>query len=93
MFFLFKLKKLGPYKNNFKNLFSRVKQVAKYKFLEFEIYKYSDDLIRIQIEAMFKCQDHGGCSLEFTLFGYGTILRLYDSRHWDYDNNCWVKYD
>lgn len=93
MYFLFKIKKLGPYKNKFKNLFCKSKQVTKHKFIEFEIFKYSDDLIRIEIEAMFKYKDHGGCSLEFTFFGFGIILKFYDIRHWDYDNNCWEKYD
>ena len=34
-------------------------------------------------------QDHAGFSLEIELFGWSIEYRVYDNRHWDYENGCW----
>jgi hypothetical protein len=33
--------------------------------------------------------DHAGARFELTLFGVCLSIELYDTRHWDYDHNCW----
>lgn len=37
--------------------------------------------------------DHAGPSIEFTILGLFMNFKIYDNRHWDYDNNDWEKYE
>lgn len=39
-----------------------------------------------------KC-DHAGVDVFFGLLGYTLELHLYDTRHWDYDENRYCVYD
>lgn len=32
---------------------------------------------------------HSGIGFELTLFGFSTLIKLYDRRHWDYQYNEW----
>ena len=40
-----------------------------------------------------KKQDHAGFWFRFSIFGLDFSYRKYDIRHWDYDNDCWEKYE
>ena len=37
--------------------------------------------------------DHAGIGFELGLLGYGLEFQIYDTRHWDYENNRWTIYD
>jgi len=37
--------------------------------------------------------DHAGFNLGFEILWFSIYFNIYDSRHWDYDNNCWYKYN
>lgn len=37
-------------------------------------------------------QDHAGVYLSFSLFGYDVIFNIYDNRHWNYKDGCWMNY-
>lgn len=63
----------------------------KHKYWEVQILK-NDNLLRIEFGWTVR-QDHAGCNLELGLFGYEIHFTFYDSRHWDYENNCWTAYD
>lgn len=40
-----------------------------------------------------KKSDHAGLRIELNLFGLNTNYTHYDTRHWDYENDAWCKYD
>lgn len=54
----------------------------------FDIFK----IISFNFEITRKC-DHAGIRLEVYLLGMMFHHRIYDIRHWDYDNDTWVVYD
>lgn len=37
-----------------------------------------------------KRQDHAGFNFNLSIFGLDFTYRKYDTRHWNYDNDCWV---
>jgi len=37
--------------------------------------------------------DHAGFRLEISLWKFGICIDIYDSRHWDWKNDQWQKYD
>ena len=65
--------------------------ITKNKHWELQIDKTSD-IIAVDVRYSIR-QDHAGFFVTLGLFGYEAILNIYDSRHWDYDTNTWVKYD
>src|ERR1017187_1811394 len=36
--------------------------------------------------------DHAGFRLDITLLGFMFEFTIYDTRHWDEENDCWQKY-
>jgi hypothetical protein len=77
--------------DHFKNLGSISGKFFKNKAWELEHTYYSGSLIDIDTSFSLN-EDHAGFEFVFGLFGYGIHFRIYDTRHWDYDNNCWQKY-
>ena len=57
------------------------------KFWELQIDR--DDVVLLLGMAVRHRVSHAGLSLEIGLLGYCLNFDLYDSRHWDYENNCW----
>lgn len=75
--------------NKFKNLFSRYFHLYGTKYFEFEILRDNYYLIEIEFRHTKK-RDHAGINIVLGIFGYLFSIRIYDSRHWDYKNNCWL---
>ena len=63
----------------------------KHKHIELQIIE-NCNLLRFEFEFTVK-QDHAGVNLELGLFGYEVHCTFYDDRHWNYEKNCWEKYD
>ena len=80
------------YKENFANLFSRSWLISKNKAFEFEITRYSYDLVTIHFSTHWSGRDHAGPKLELALLGYAVTATVYDTRHWDYESQCWENY-
>lgn len=80
-------------KSNFKNLFCWSKRITTNKAVEVEVCRYNFFWLTLSIETYFSGGDHAGPELEFGLFGYSVSLKMYDIRHWDYENQTWEKYD
>lgn len=59
------------------------------KYLEFECDYYNYYWFKFEFEFRPIGKDHGGLRLELSILGYNLDLKIYDSRHWDYKNNCW----
>lgn len=67
-----------------------------HKFWEFEVYK-TNSIIRFILDFTIR-QDHAGTrfstfGIELCLFGWDFEFRVYDNRHWNYENNCWEVYE
>ena len=81
----------NPFSHRFKNLWCYTRKLSEHKAIEIEITQNTEivgGLISVRPKG-----DHAGCCLEVSLFGYSLCFEFYDTRHWDYDNNCWEKYD
>jgi hypothetical protein len=83
-------------KNPFSNRYSVVYEKSgktwnPHKFWDLTICKRSS-IIGFTFDFNMR-QDHAGSGLEIELFGWSIDYRFYDSRHWDYVNNCWEKND
>jgi hypothetical protein len=81
------------YTENFKNIFNWSKIVWAHKVVEFEILRYSHDLLAVAIGLAMAGRDHAGPRIDIALFGYSVSLKMYDTRHWNYENNQWVEDD
>lgn len=68
--------------------------ISKHKRLEVEACKFNgkDNMLELTLDLIFRGSDHKGPELTIELFGYYFSLRLYDTRHWDYDLGTWEKY-
>ena len=81
----------NPWSDKFKNLYCKSGKFTKNKAWEVEVLR-DDNLFEFEFRFSFK-GDHAGAKLGFGLFGYNVSAQYYDTRHWDYDTNTWVKYD
>jgi len=54
---------------------------------EIEIYKCTD-IIGFNFNFNIH-QDHAGLSTSISFFGHGLGFHVYDSRHWNHDEDCW----
>lgn len=64
-----------------------------HKYLEMEFIRDNFYFFKAKLEGNWK-RDHVGFDFELNLFTFAINIRFYDSRHWDYENNCWeVKED
>ncbi len=65
----------------------------KYFEYQFEGKGFSKSWIEFVLTWRTKC-DHAGPNFIFSLLDLFWInLSFYDTRHWDYENNCWQKYE
>lgn len=71
-----------------------------HKSLEWQFDGPNDSMAKTQKHLInlgliwFTKQDHADKGLEFGINNlFWCSLRIYDHRHWDYESNCWKKYD
>jgi hypothetical protein len=79
-------------KENFKNLFNWSKPVSKNKVIEIELTRYSYDLVSFSLNTNTSGEDHAGPEILISLLGYTASIKIYDTRHWDYENKKWTEY-
>lgn len=65
------------------------KKLSNHKFFEIETFVDSEHILEFQMDLRLNGRDHAGPSITLTLFSLGVSARIYDHRHWDYENNCW----
>jgi hypothetical protein len=75
-------------KNKWDKYFSFYKSISKNKHIEFEGFYNNHHMFSFEFKISHK-QDHAGIMFGFNLLCYEITLQLYDSRHWDYINDCW----
>lgn len=84
----------NPFKcADFKNYVCYTKLIAKHKAFEVQVSKYADNFLEFNLNLNWRGEDHAGPSIEINLFGWTLCVKIYDTRHWDYENNCWQVYD
>ncbi len=64
--------------------------VSKHKAVEAEVLKDNQGLIDLSFRATMR-RDHAGAEIGIGLWKYSILLKFYDIRHWNYENNCWEK--
>jgi hypothetical protein len=78
--------------DEFDNLYCFTKSLTKNKHFEFEVWHESNELLVVALSTDFGGSDHAGPHITLGLLGYSLNWKIYDSRHWDYDNNTWETY-
>lgn len=63
------------------------KTLIPHKFWEFNIHK-SNSFLEVWFKFSIR-EDHAGLNFDFGLLGWGVNFVIYDSRHWDDENECW----
>jgi len=81
----------NPWSDRWNAIWCKSGSLCKFKGWEFNIYK-THYLINVDLSLNVRC-DHAGFQIMLGLFGYSVELHFYDSRHWNYENNCWEVYD
>lgn len=79
-------------KERFKNLGCLHGRISKNKAWELEHTFYDGLILDIDFTFNTKC-DHAGLNIVLGILGYGIHFSVYDTRHWDYENNCWKTYE
>ena len=81
----------NQYSNRWGSVWSKSGKPKNHKAWELAFYK-TNKFIEVCFCLNFNC-DHAGLQTNFSLFGYTVEYSLYDTRHWDYDNDKWEVYD
>ena len=86
--FNFDFQFLVPF-GKYKIIFSRHGKIPFTKWdIEFVLAK-KRELILIKF-YWYIMEGHSAFENWFSLFGYSVELNIYDSRHYDYENHCWI---
>lgn len=65
----------------------------KHKAVSLQVSKFnSGELFGFDFAFSWRGEDHAGLFIDWTLFDYSVIFNFYDTRHWNYDKNCWHVY-
>jgi hypothetical protein len=82
---VFLLSLQNPFSKRFDNIFSIDRKISKYKAIEVEVLK-TPVVFCITTELSMR-KDHAGLFLNLGLFGYEVVVSIYDTRHWNYEND------
>jgi hypothetical protein len=88
----FKIERSTPI-DNFETIFSSYGKISKYKFWEFEFYRYNWYWAEFEVSWKLIGSDHAGPEIGIGILGYYINFKIYDSRHWNTKLNDWTTYD
>lgn len=80
-------------KDLFTDIYNRSGKITKNKSWEIQVWKQAYTFLEVDIDTCVIGQDHAGIGIVLGLFSYVVCAKIYDNRHWDYENNCWGKYE
>jgi len=64
-----------------------------HKFWEIQLDRWNDWTSYFDFHLSFtRKTDHAGFRFGFDIIGFSFNLEIYDSRHWNYENNKWENY-
>ena len=72
--------------------FFKTWKLTKHKYAELQVAKGGDEIIGGSFRLAFR-EDHAGLMIDFSLFRRSIYFQIYDSRHWDYENDCYETYE
>ena len=81
----------NPFTDRWNTIWFKNGLLKQHKAWEFNGYR-THHLVDLEFRLTFK-GDHAGLHTMFGLFGYSVEFSIYDTRHWDYKNNCWETYE
>jgi hypothetical protein len=79
----------NPWSNTWTILWNKSAMFGQNKACEFNGYR-TNHFVNLNFEFR-PCGDHGGVRLMLGLFGFDIELHFYDTRHWDYELNAYIK--
>lgn len=76
----------------FSSYFDR--KISKNKSFEWQTDYFGwTSLLGVNIDLIPTGESHASIGFDITILGFMVAAKIYDSRHWDYENNCWEEYD
>lgn len=92
--FNFEFKISNPFvRDKWKSLYSNHFKISKNKVFEIEMIFFKSTIFLVDLDINFNKVDHAGPKITLGLFGLEISLHLYDTRHWNYEENRWCKYE
>lgn len=76
-----------------KDYIEKTWKLGKNKCLEIQLSRGGNILLGASLNFAPYGRDHAGMMVEVSFLRHFFIINFYDSRHWDYENNCWEKYE
>lgn len=49
------------------------------------------DLLGLELDLSWRGEDHAGPCINVEILGYLVRFKIYNTKHWDYDNGTWEK--
>lgn len=92
---LFDFKILWPWSkgNNFVNYCCKSWRLSKNKTFEIQLCRDGiNPLIEFRVNVSWRGRDHAGSRISLALLGLNLLTQVYDSRHWNYEENRWEIY-
>lgn len=80
----------NPWSKRWDSMFGHGASISEHKAIEIQLMKTAD-IVFFQVEFKTKT-DHAGLYLEVGFLGFNAAFQVYDTRHWDYENDNWMKY-
>ena len=91
--FSFNLRVANPFNNssNTNTWFWQDWSITKNKHIEIQIGNWRKliSLFELDMRTFTTGHDHAGPSFELTILWFFVMIKIYDRRHWDYDNHMW----
>ena len=78
-------------KTKFDSFFVLDGKIFGHKYWEIQSVRDMSTLLEFEVDLTWRGRDHPGPSLTIGLFGHYVLFKIYDSRHWDHENDDWQK--
>jgi hypothetical protein len=90
IYFKFKLENPWSKNDDSRDFFCKDWKISDHKNLETQLTWFGwSTLFELNIEINWRGRDHAGPRFEIILFGLFFGIQMYDSRHWNYEQNRW----
>ena len=95
--FDFRFSLRNPFKSSSigqKNYIVYDRKITTNKCVEVQFSRWrARSIFELSVDTVWFGEDHGGIGFEIEVLGYYFSARIYDHRHWDYENHCWEVYE